>query len=216
MSWQLRHTGSPQVLKGLTLPQVVEGLRDGTWDVTDEVLGPSDKAWQTIENHPQLAEVAEEIDTPPPRRHEEPTSLDLNALIDVCLVLLIFFILTTSYINMVQKVVPLPMVKADNKNVKTVSAKEVKERMVTVNAYLDSTGKPVVKIERQTVDVLGPDGRMIDPDKMREAMGPFVRGLERKTEMLLDARDISWENIVRLMDGARAANIQKIHFNKKK
>jgi biopolymer transport protein ExbD len=217
MSWQLRHTGSPQVRKGLTLAEVVEGLRDGTWDVTDEVMGPGEAAWQTIENHPQLAEVAEEVETPPARRHEEPTSLDLNALIDVCLVLLIFFILTTSYVNMVQKVVPLPTVKSDSDGkAKVVRPEDVKKRMVSVNAYHDSAGKPVVKIERQTVEVLGADGKLIDPDKMKDALGSYVRGEDRKTEVILDPRDLSWENVIRLMDGARAAGIQKIHFYKPK
>src|SRR4051794_6326469 len=115
MTWQLRHTGSPKILKGLSLPQIVEGLRDGLWDVTDEVVGPGETGWQSIENHPQLAEIAAEVEAPPPRRHEEATSLDMNALIDVCLVLLIFFILTTSYMNIVQKVVPLPTVKEGSK-----------------------------------------------------------------------------------------------------
>src|SRR5262249_31743288 len=119
--WQLRHEGSPRGLSGLSVAQIVEGLRDGTWDVTDEVQGPGETTWQPIENHPQLAEIAEEVLAPPPRRHDEPTSLDLNALIDVCLVLLIFFILTTSYVNLVQKVVPLPVVKGDSK-VKVIQA----------------------------------------------------------------------------------------------
>src|SRR5436189_5274480 len=97
MSWQLRHEGSPQALKGLTLQQIANGLRDGQWEPTDEVMGPDDKAWQAIENHPALAELAEELEAPPVKRHDEGTHLDMNALIDVCLVLLIFFILTTTY-----------------------------------------------------------------------------------------------------------------------
>ncbi len=215
MSWQLRHEGSPQVLKELSLAQVVEGLRDGLWDVTDEVMGPSDKAWQAIANHPQLAEIADEIAAPPPRRHEEPTSLDLNALIDVCLVLLIFFILTTSYITMVQKVVPLPTISTEGGAVKVVRAEDVKKRMIPVQAYLDSADRPVVLVENQKVDVQSKDGKLIEPDKLKEALSPYVRGEDHKTELLLDARDISWENAIRLQDGARAAGIQKIRFLKK-
>lgn len=215
MSWQLRHSGSPKALKGLSLAQVVEGLRDGKWDVTDEILAPGEERWQAIENHPQTAEIAEEIEAPPPRRHDEPTSLDMNALIDVCLVLLIFFILTTSYITMVQKVVPLPGVKADeSKAVKVVRPEDVKKYMVRVQAYQDSAGKPVVKIENVTADVGA--GGLIDPDKVREALGPHVRGDERKTQMLLDARELSWDNVIRLQDGARAAGIQQVRYLLKK
>jgi biopolymer transport protein ExbD len=216
MSWQLRHSGSPKVLKGLSLTQVVEGLRDAKWEGSDEVLGPGEKAWQAIENHPQLAEIAEEVEAPPPRRHEEATSLDLNALIDVCLVLLIFFILTTSYVNMVQKVVPLPGVKSDESKVKVVRPDDVKKFMVRVQAFHDSAGKPVVRIENQSADVLAADGRLIDPAKMREALGPYVGGADRKTQLLLDARDLSWENVIRLQDGARAAGIQQVRYLLKK
>src|SRR5437667_32861 len=83
MSWQLRHEGSPQVIPDLTLQQIVDGLRDALWESTDEVLGPGEALWRKIEVHPQLAAIAEELALPPPVRHEEPTSLDMNALIDV-------------------------------------------------------------------------------------------------------------------------------------
>ena len=59
MSWQIRHEGSPRALEGLTLPDIVQGLQDGAWEPTDEVRGPGDNRWVAIENHPQLAEVAE-------------------------------------------------------------------------------------------------------------------------------------------------------------
>src|SRR5882672_9473062 len=116
MSWRLRHEGSPQVLRDLSLPQIVDGLRE----TTDEVMGPGEKAWRKIEAHPQLAEIAEDLSMPPAIRHEEPTSLDMNALIDVCLVLLIFYMITTAYATMVQKTVPLPMTKADSKGIRVI------------------------------------------------------------------------------------------------
>src|SRR4051794_15373884 len=106
MPWQVRHQGSPRIVRNLTLPQIVDGLRDGLWEATDEVLSPGEERWRAIEAHPQLADIALDLEPPPPRHPPEATSLDMNALIDVCLVLLIFFILTTSYANLVQKVVP--------------------------------------------------------------------------------------------------------------
>ena len=56
-----------------------------------------------------LAEVAAELEAPPLVR-EDPTHLDMTALIDVCLVLLIFFMMTTTYAVAVQKTVPIPTV----------------------------------------------------------------------------------------------------------
>src|SRR5947209_3646369 len=124
MAWQLRHEGSPEVLADLTVQQIVDGVRDGQWETTDEVLGPNESQWRKIEAHPQLAEIAEELAAPPLVRHEEPTSLDMNALIDVCLVLLIFFMITTSYAALVQKSVPLPMTKASEQGIRVVRVED--------------------------------------------------------------------------------------------
>ncbi len=211
MSWQLCHEGSPKVVKGLSFARIVEGLRDGQWDVADEVLAPGDKAWRAIESHPHFAELMEEWEAPPPRRHEEPTSLDLNAMIDVCLVLLIFFILTTTYQNLVQKVVPLPLVKGDGTNAKRVRIEDVKSKMIRVQAQLDKSGNPAVRVDNQSVSVLTSDGKGIDADKLADVLRPLARGEDRKTEILLDAKEISWEHVIQIQDGARAAGIQMVH-----
>lgn len=211
MPWQLRHQGSPKSIPDLSLGQIVDGLRDGVWESTDEVLGPDESSWLPIENHPQLAEIAEEIEAPPPRRRDEGTHLDFNALIDVCLVLLIFFILTTTYGALVQKVVPLPMVKGDADKQRVVTAKQVKERMIRLQVYLDQAGKPVVRLENQNVNVLASDGATIDSAKLTVALKPYVRGEERKTEMLLDAREITWGTVIAIQDAAKGAGVHLIH-----
>jgi biopolymer transport protein ExbD len=193
------------------LQQIAEGLRDGLWEPTDEVMGPGEQTWQAIENHPHLTEIAEEIEAPPPQRREEGTHLDFNALIDVCLVLLIFFILTTSYASTVQKVVPLPTVKAEGKKVRVINPKDVKDRMIRLQASLDSSGNPILRLENQPIQVLAADGVSIDPDKLRDALRPYVRGEDRKTEIILDARDITWGTVIAIQDGAKAARIHTIH-----
>jgi len=216
MLWQLRHEGSPQLIPDLTIQQIVDGLRDGRWESTDEVLGPNESQWRKIEVHPQLAAIAEELALPPPVRHEEPTSLDMNALIDVCLVLLIFYMITTAYATMVQKAVPLPMTKADAKGIRVIRVDDVKSKMIRVQTYLDSAAQPVVRVEGQTLkDVLTSDGK-IDTDKLRDALRPYVKGEDRKTEVLLDASGVSWENVVQIQDAARAAGVQQVHHLLKK
>jgi biopolymer transport protein ExbD len=211
MPWQLRHEGSPQVLSDLSPQEIVDGLRDGQWETTDEVLGPNETAWRKIEAHPQFAEVAEELAVPPPVRHEDPTSLDMNALIDVCLVLLIFFMITTAYAALVQKSVPLPTTKTDAKGMRVLRVDQVKSQMIRVQAYRDKAGKIVILVQNQTVkDAISSDGK-VDVDKVREAIEPYVKGEDRKTEVLLDAREITWENVIQIQDGARAAGVQMVH-----
>src|SRR5690606_10108525 len=97
MSWQVRHEGSPRTIDNLSYEQVVAGLHEGLWEATDEVRGPADPDWVRLESHPRLEEVCLDLEPSGPLTHEEEARLDMNALIDVCLVLLVFFIITTSY-----------------------------------------------------------------------------------------------------------------------
>src|SRR5437667_12112737 len=150
MSWQIRHEGSPRALEGLSLAQVVEGLEDGLWEATDEVMGPQDPQWVAIESHPQLADVALDLE-PPPRHQEDETRLDMNPLIDVALVLLIFFILTTTYVAL-QKYLDMPSTDPQNPSrLKTVTQKKVDETMIKVRAR-QQDGKTVIRVEEDVVD----------------------------------------------------------------
>jgi biopolymer transport protein ExbD len=211
MAWKIRHQGSPQS-RALPLPEIVEGLRDGLWEPTDEVLGPGETAWQAIENHPQLAEVAEELEQPPPRRDDE-THLDMNALIDVCLVLLIFFMMTTTYAVAVQKTVPLPTLKEEQqkKSTRMVRPDQVRQQMVRIDAKLDAKGKPVILVENRKVNVLNAD-ETVDADKLRDEMLPYTRGTPRRDEVLLDAEGVTWGLVVAVQDAARSAGVRMIHY----
>jgi biopolymer transport protein ExbD len=210
MAWKIRHEGSPQT-RTLTLAEIVEGLRDGLWEPTDEVQGPGETAWEAIENHPQLAEVAAELESPPPAREEE-TRLDMNALIDVCLVLLIFFMMTTTYAVAVQKTVPLPTLPEDQplKKSRTVRPDQVRKQMVRIDAKLDSKGKPIIFVENEKVDVVKADDSL-DADKLREELLPYTRGSPRREEVLLDAEGVTWGMVVAIQDAARSAGVRMIH-----
>jgi biopolymer transport protein ExbD len=114
MTWSIRHQGSPWLIEGLRPAQVVQGLADGLWEPTDEVRGPGDHGWVALEMHPQFAQAAADLTGPPEAAPSDETRLDMNPLIDVALVLLVFFILTTSYAAL-QKVLDMPtMSRGDN------------------------------------------------------------------------------------------------------
>jgi biopolymer transport protein ExbD len=216
MTWNIRHEGSPRHLEGLTLAQVILGLRDGQWEPTDEVMGPEESSWVAIADHPQLAEAAADLE-PPPRPHPDETHLDMNALIDVCLVLLIFFMLTTTYVAAVQKVVPLPTVEErQKKGTKVVRADQVRRQMIRVQATADKAGKLTVRVEGQTLPVVQADGQTLDANKFSEALKPYTKGEERKTEMLLDARDVTWGTVIALQDAAKDAGVRVVNHLVKK
>jgi biopolymer transport protein ExbD len=215
MSWKIRHQGSPHT-RSLTIEQIEEGLRDGLWEPTDEVLAPGGSSWIGIEDHPQLADLAAELEEPP-RVHDDETKLDMNALIDVCLVLLIFFMMTTTYAVAVQNMVPLPTTHEEEtvKKVKSVPMDRVLLRMVRIDLKADAKGKPEILVEGLKVNVLKADDSL-DHDRLRDELLKFTRGVPKREEVLLDAKGVTWGLVVAVQDAARDANVRMIHYRKEK
>jgi biopolymer transport protein ExbD len=209
MPWQVRHQGSPRAVGNLTPEQIADGLRDGVWEPTDEVLAPGDTAWIALENHPHFAELTADLETPPAHR-VDATHLDMNALIDVCLVLLIFFILTTTYATAVQKVVPMPNVRqSEGKKARVISREDLK-RMIRLQVESDKAGKPTLRLENQNLAVFEEDGTL-DGAKLKKALQVYTRGEDGKTDVILDARNVNWGLVIALQDMARAAGVRKVH-----
>jgi biopolymer transport protein ExbD len=205
MAWSVRHTGSPRAIKDLTAAQIIIGLREGLWEPADEVLGPDDRNWIPIESHPQFALAAAEIEAPPPREHPDETRLDMNPLIDVCLVLLIFFIMTARIIEHTT-FVPLGMAQAaQNVNpaaTRKVSRAQVKENMIWVKAYKNQKGQPLVEVEGHGAVGL-------------EGLRPVLEAEVLKTkkhEMLLDITGVTWAEAVKIHDAAKAVGINQINY----
>jgi len=211
----LRHQGSPQVREGLTLAQIVEGLQDGLWEPTDEVRGPGDRDWRTLEDHPATAEVVAELEAPPPIRHDEGTHLDMNAIIDVCLVLLIFFILTASYAAAVQKVIPLSRIEKDQKGkaIREVHNTMVSNFMIRLAAHQDKSGRVHIVLESKDLPVWNHTDKALDREKLKDAIAEWVRNTRQpKREMLFESRNISWGTAVTIQDAAKAAGVNRIHY----
>jgi biopolymer transport protein ExbD len=197
MSWKIRHEGSPKAMEGLSPAQVVEGLQDGLWEATDEVMGPSDGGWVAIENHPQFAEIAADIEPPSPRVEDDETRLDMNPLIDVALVLLIFFILTASY-QALQKVLAAPGVTGKElKGPPVMTKAQVKQYSIKVDIKLLS-GKPMVYVEDQ----------LVAEADLPAALARYVRDT-RKTRMVLDVGPgVEWGTVVTVQDAAKGAGVE--------
>jgi biopolymer transport protein ExbD len=212
VSWKIRHEGSPQT-RTTTLAEIVEGVRDGVWDPTDEVQGPGETSWVAIENHPQLAELAAEVEPPPPV-YDEEERVDMNALIDVCLVLLIFFMMTTTYAVAVQKTVHLPEAKEEKEQKKgKFTTKQVRDQMIRIDAKLDAKGVPTVSVQGIKVNAIKSDGTL-DSSKLREEVEKLVRGNPKREEVLLDAQGVTWGLVVAIQDASRAGGVRVVHHRK--
>src|SRR5262245_51194879 len=204
-AWNIRHEGSPRSIEGLTLQQVLEGLQDGRWEATDEVMGPHDRDWITIENHPELAEVAAELEPPPPRVYDDETRLDMNALIDVTLVLLIFFILTTTYASL-QKIIDAASATAERPGdkIRQVDSDEVEESMIKVEARTvekDGMARTVLKVQ----------GKEVAPEDLQTELRKHVGGQRRKVLLDHDPK-VPHGVIVAIQDDARSAGVSDVLF----
>lgn len=207
MSWKVRHEGSPRPLEGVTKNQIIQGLMDGQWEPTDEVLGPNETDWLSLESHPQFADLAQEIEPPERKVEDDETRLDMNALIDVCLVLLVFFILTTSYAAL-QKMLDMPGMTADRVGVPRITRQQVQQYMIKVEVVMDQD-VPVVRVEGE--EILRVEGEDLDTVPLVARLMRYVQG-EKKTEMLLDHSPRCPQGVVvGIQDAARGAGINQVH-----
>lgn len=201
MPWLVRHEGSPRSFELPTAQRVLDGLRDGDWEPADEVRGPADARWRAIESHPQFAEAVDEMGQPD-RVEVDDSKLDFNPLIDVALVLLIFFILTATYSSL-RRAIELPPGPPDDQKgakEKVVTKEDVQDRSFQVRIWLEGD-KTLIKLEDKT----------LLPDEVERAMADHVRATGRK-ELLLDVGPgVEWGEITRVLDAAKAADIHQIN-----
>jgi biopolymer transport protein ExbD len=183
----------------MTLPQLQEGLLEGKWDSTDETKGPNDANWKVIENHPQLEEFAADIEPPPPRTYDDETRLDMNALIDVCLVLLVFFIITTT-VAALQKRIEAPGIDPTKPDkIATLPPDKVEQTMIVVKATLEND-KTVVRIE----------STVVPEERLATELTKIVRA-SKKTKLLLEHDDnVPHSIVVSIIDAAKTAGMDGI------
>ena len=198
--WKVRHEGSPVSSSDLTFNQVLQGLMDGRFAPTDEVKGPTDPNWITLEEHPAFAEAAADIEPPPIKHEEDESKLDMNALIDVSLVLLVFFILTTSYLNL-QKIIEAAEVesKKGGVKIKVVSDKEVEATMILTEVTY-TNDKSIIKIQDKEVPLDGVE------TELRRLAG----AAKKRTLALKHDAKVPHYVIVAIQDYAKSAGMERV------
>jgi biopolymer transport protein ExbD len=196
MPWKIRHEGSPQWVEGVELPQILQGIEDGRWEPTDEVQGPGEADWVAIENHPQLAEAVADFEPPPAKSYDDETRLDMNALIDVTLVLLIFFILTATY-SVLLKRLDLPPV-SEMPVGKAVVTQEIRDTSILVE---------VKKVDGKTVYLV--EDKEVPADQLATEL---IRrsGKGKATLLLKHDEEVTHGDVVKVQDAAKGARLEKI------
>jgi biopolymer transport protein ExbD len=201
--WQVRKEGSTEVYALPTTADVITGLRDGNFVAADEVKGPGDTDFQPLETHPAFAEAALDVE-PPPSAESDETHLDMNPLIDVCLVLLIFFILTITYASL-ERAIDVPQLNNEQKGPSTVEWKDIKDQVFLVSAKMDGE-RPVIRLA----------GKEVPLDQITAEMKKVIDSTGRK-EMVLDAeKDVPWGVITAILDAAKGNGVRNILNNRRR
>ena len=197
MTWKVREEGSPRVREGLSLEQVLEGLEEGEWGPTDEVRGPDDRDWTPFENHPTFADaVALE---PLPGHEDDETHIDMTPIIDVAMVLLVFFILIFTYSVLEKRLEAAQGRRQAGPAV--ITHEEVKNQMIKVTATREN-GHTVYRVED--------DAKPVPPDQLGAVLGRFVRSTSHTTLLLAAADDVPHGDTVFVEDQAKGAGMDKV------
>jgi biopolymer transport protein ExbD len=202
MNHSVRHQGSPRAVDGLTAAEVAQGLEEGQWDPTDEVKGPADHEWVAIENHPQFEEIAADLEPPIGTHEVDETRLDMNPVIDVALVLLVFFMLTASYAA-IQRVLIMPSGARKASERLVYTPQKVEELLIKVTARPGEGGQTVYKVETEEVD----------EKFLRTVIAKYVKE-KGKTQLVIDAKGVEWAAVVAIQDAAQGAGIQRALYLK--
>lgn len=205
-AWLVRQEGSTQTYALPSAAAVLTALRDGNFVPADEVKGPTEPDWQPLDAHPMFADTAVDLE-PEPEEETDDTALDMNPLIDVCLVLLIFFILTITYATL-ERALSVPEDSADDKASKKVNINDMKDRVFVVK--VDMNGEtPVIQmgIHKQ----LKPVAR----ERIKEEMEALISSTGRR-EMVLDIdRDVPWGVETAVLDAAKGNKVHDIINNQR-
>ena len=154
-AWLVREQGSSKAIAVPSAAEVLIGLRNGNWFTYDEVKGPTDADWTAIELHPTFAHAAAEIEDDPKPEGADETTLDMNPLIDVCLVLLIFFILTITYASL-ERAIDIPEENSDQKGPAQINIKDIRDKVFVVVVKMEGDNAVIdIEKERTPLDQVG-------------------------------------------------------------
>ncbi len=197
-TYRIRHVGSPKFREGLTAAQVLTAIEEGHFDTTDEVMAPGDADWKPIEEHPHFIKAIEELEPRPQVEKDDESRLDMNPLIDVALVLLIFFILTITYESM-RKVLRAPTLEQAQQMDKPLK-EAIATACIRVQAKMEN-GQPVITVENEKVR----------EEELPQAIEKWAKKT-KKSELVFDVDgEVPHRVQIAILDAAKGAGIENAY-----
>lgn len=201
-NWLVRPEGSENPIALASAADVLTAMREGIFRPTDEVKGPHDAAWTSIEGHHEFEEAAEELSPPPPEADD--SHLDMNPLIDVCLVLLIFYILTITVASL-ERAINVPDSNPEGESSKPLDFKDIKDQVFRVTAKMEGE-KLVILVDKE-------------PTTLEDVEEKIKRVIDKsgRKQMLLDIDgNVPWGTQTAILDAAKGHGVHNIFYHPRK
>ena len=191
--WDLRNHDSDSKSILLESIEIQNLIVSGLISINDEIRKEGETTWKTFLDYPEFDDTFSVKST---IKHDEDENIDMNALIDVCLVLLVFFILLTSYAKLVQHL-EAAKTNPDSKipSITTTQADQKTKVVIKTEA-----GKTLFYINEQVVE----------SENLTTALKASARKLKSKDLILFYSDDVPYQAVISIQDAARAADFQQI------
>lgn len=191
--WDLRKHDSDSKSILLESIEIQDLIVSGLISINDEIRKEGETTWKTFLDYPEFDDT---FSVKSSIKHDEDENIDMNALIDVCLVLLVFFILLTSYTKLVQHL-EAAKTNPDSKipSITTTQADQKTKVVIKTEA-----GKTLFYINEQVVE----------SENLTTALKASARKLKSKDLILFYSDDVPYQAVISIQDAARAADFQQI------
>ena len=191
--WGLRNHDSDSKSILLESIEIQDLIVSGLISINDEIRKEGETTWKTFLDYPEFDDT---FSVKSSIKHDEDENIDMNALIDVCLVLLVFFILLTSYAKLVQHL-EAAKTNPDSKipSITTTQADQKTKVVIKTEA-----GKTLFYINEQVVE----------SENLTTALKASARKLKSKDLILFYSDDVPYQAVISIQDAARAADFQQI------
>jgi biopolymer transport protein ExbD len=192
--WRVRQEDALDNGRVVRFERLAQGIIDGKWGELDQVLGPGDRQWRLIAEHPLLEEYLPRKAVFRGSRSDE-AEMDMTPMIDVTFQLLIFFMIAATYL--VQKTLDMPKPEPNQEGA-AVTMSELEKNNIMVK--ISRGGEVTVQNKPAPLDGL--------IAALRDA-----KQTAANAEMVLDVDDdVEHETVVRVLDAAGGAQIEKVLF----
>lgn len=191
--WYLNNLDANSSSNLLEQVEIQNLISSGLITISDEIRKEGDKNWQSLAD---LEEFREFFPLEITIKNDDDENIDMNALIDVCLVLLVFFILLTSYSKLIQHL-EAAKTNTDSK-IPTLTESQAEKKTKVVIKSKD--GETIFLINDQIVET----------NDLINSLKISAKKLNNRDLILYYSDEVSYQSVITIQDAARAADFQQI------